>query len=75
MNTIAFVMGRCDDCFRRLISAFLSCVHLQQKLRMGQWKPGDPLDANLQELLDYFKLKGVKVSGSVNTIALYDPLF
>lgn len=27
---------------------------------MGQWKPGDPLAASLSEMLDYFKLKGVK---------------
>jgi hypothetical protein len=31
-----------------------------QKLRMGEWKPGDPLAASTQELLDYFKHKGVK---------------
>ena len=31
-----------------------------QKLRMGEWKPGDPLAASTQEMLDYFKLKGVK---------------
>ena len=31
-----------------------------QKLRMGLWSPGDPLADSLQEMLDYFKLKGVK---------------
>ena len=31
-----------------------------QKLRMGEWKPGDPLAASTQEMLDYFKLRGVK---------------
>lgn len=31
-----------------------------QQLRMGEWKPGDPLAASTQEMLDYFKLKGVK---------------
>ena len=27
---------------------------------MGLWKPGDPLAASTQELLDYFKLKKVR---------------
>ena len=31
-----------------------------QQLRLGLWKPGDPVAASLQEMLDYFKLKGVK---------------
>ena len=31
-----------------------------QKLRMGEWKPGDPLPASLREMLDYFKLKRVR---------------
>ena len=31
-----------------------------QRLRMGLWSPGDPLADSLQEMLDYFKLKGVK---------------
>jgi len=31
-----------------------------QKIRQGLWKPGDPLAASTQEMLDYFKLKGVK---------------
>ena len=30
-----------------------------QRLRMGLWKPGDPIPASLQEMLDYFKLKKV----------------
>jgi hypothetical protein len=31
-----------------------------QQIRMGQWKPGDPIAASTQEMLDYFKLRGVK---------------
>lgn len=31
-----------------------------QRLRMGLWRPGDPVVASLQEMLDYFKLRGVK---------------
>jgi hypothetical protein len=31
-----------------------------QKIRMGEWKPGDPLAASTQEMLDYFKEKNVK---------------
>ena len=31
-----------------------------QQLRLGLWKPGDPLANSLQELLDHFKLRGVK---------------
>ena len=31
-----------------------------QRLRKGLWKPGDALPASLTEMLDYFKLKGVK---------------
>jgi hypothetical protein len=31
-----------------------------QKIRMGEWKPGDPLADSLNEMLDYFKLRGVK---------------
>ena len=31
-----------------------------QKLRMGEWSPGDPIAASTQELLEYFKAKGVK---------------
>eukprot|EP01052_Picozoa_sp_SAG31_P007708 SAG31_NODE_371_length_16628_cov_3.741943_16_plen_84_part_00 len=27
---------------------------------MGQWKPGDPLAASTQEMLDYFKEKHIK---------------
>lgn len=31
-----------------------------QKIRMGEWTPGDPLAPSTQEMLDYFKEKGVK---------------
>jgi len=31
-----------------------------QKIRLGEWKPGDPLAASTQEMLDYFKAKGVQ---------------
>ena len=31
-----------------------------QKLRMGEWAPGDPLPDSLREMLDHFKLRGVK---------------
>ena len=33
---------------------------LGQKLRLGEWKPGDALPASLVEMLDYFKAKGVR---------------
>jgi len=31
-----------------------------QRLRMGLWKPGDAVVDSLQEMLDHFKLRGVK---------------
>jgi hypothetical protein len=31
-----------------------------QRLRMGLWKPGDAVADSLQEMLDHFKLRGVK---------------
>ena len=33
---------------------------LGQKLRLGEWAPGQPLPASLQEMLDHFKLRGVR---------------
>jgi len=31
-----------------------------ERLRMGLWAPGDPLPASLTEMLDYFRLRGVR---------------
>lgn len=31
-----------------------------EQIREGEWKPGDPMASSTQEMLDYFKLKGVK---------------
>ena len=36
------------------------CFSLGQKVRMGEWTPGDPLPDSLTEMLDHFKLRGVK---------------